>query len=316
MHICKICNYYTDNNSNYHKHMKTVKHLKNVANINNNESQFQKKDRRFPHLCAKNSQNRQKITRKSPILLKCIPKGVPPALKSGDAWNGQKEKTKMYMCEFCKKLYSTNSNFNRHIKTCTNALSVSKNIENVILEKSIDEEDKITMESLLNRIQELENTPRTQTNINITVNAYGQENLNFISDGHIMNLLKSFHHASMIPKLVKDIHCNPAHPENMNVYKPNKKDEYVMIYDGTQWTIGDGKKVIGKMIDDKISFLDDRLYHMTNTIPHFQFGFEKIEDAALDGENRKKWYGQIALDLINNKYALITSGKDPMTAFS
>ena len=48
----------------------------------------------------------------------------------------------------------------------------------------------------------------------------------------------------------------------------------------------------------------------------FQFEFEKIEDASSDGENRKKWYGQIALDLINNKYALITSGKEPTTAFS
>ena len=155
MHICKICNYYTDNNSNYHKHMKTDKHLKKVEKLNNEDIQFQKKDRRFNPLRAKNSQNRQKITRKSPILLTCIPKGVPPLLKSGDAWNGQKEKTKMYLCEFCKKVYSTNSNFNRHIKTCTNTLSVSKKIEDVILEKSIDEEEKITMKSLLNRIEEI-----------------------------------------------------------------------------------------------------------------------------------------------------------------
>ena len=310
MHICKICNYYTDNNSNYHKHIKTTKHIRKVENMKKNEKSVSEKNRQNIPEHSKNSRNRQKITRKSPKLLMCIPDDVPSLLKSTDERNGQKEKTESYLCEFCQNQYSTIFNFNKHIKKCLRAFSVSKKIENNILEKSIDE-DKITMESLLNRIKDLENTPRTQTNINITINAYGQENLNFISDGHIMNLLKSFHHANMIPKLVKDIHCNPAHPENMNVYKPNKKDEYVMIYDGNQWTIGDGKKVIGKMIDDKISFLDDRLYQMTNSIPHFQFEFEKIEDAASDGENRKKWYGQIALDLINNKYSLITSGKEP-----
>ena len=51
---------------------------------------------------------------------------------------------------------------------------------------------------------------------------------------------------------------------------------------------------------------------MSNIIPHFKF--EKIQEAASE-MTMKKWYGQITLDLYNNKNALITSGKETITPF-
>ena len=314
MYSCEICKYFTINNSNYHKHLKTVKHIQKMEKYKNFENSVSEKNHQNIPEHSKIAKKSLKTTKKITKIFQSIPGECSVKLKNGDAWNGQEERTDTYVCNFCQKQYSTIFNFNKHLKKCSDAIEESKKMQNEYLEKSSLDDEKITIESLVSRIKELEDTPRTQTNINITINAYGKENLNFISDKHIVNLLTSLNHANMIPKLVKDIHCNPAHPENMNVYKPNKKDEYVMIFDGHQWTIDDGKKVIGKMINDKVAFLDDRLYNMSNIIPHFKF--EKIQEAASDNDNRKKWYGQITLDLYNNKNALITSGKETITPFA
>ena len=254
---------------------------------------------KFSVICSKNtwrtSEHGWKHGNKHPTFVPLSEK--TKISQNGDAWNGQEERTELYVCKFCQKQYSTIFNFNKHLKKCSDAIEESKKMQNEYLEKSSLDDEKITIESLVSRIKELEDTPRTQTNINITINAYGKENLNFISDKHIVNLLTSLNHANMIPKLVKDIHCNPAHPENMNVYKPNKKDEYVMIFDGHQWTIDDGKKVIGKMINDKVAFLDDRLYNMSNIIPVLNLKkYKKRQMMTIEEMN-----GQITLDLYNNK---------------
>jgi len=211
--------------------------------------------------------------------------------------------TESQTCEFCGKKYSSISNFNRHLKSCPQP---TENVSEY--KKTLDEQyENLKKEYLAlgDRIKELEDNPKTthETNINITINAYGKENLSFLSDNHLRKLIASFNDG-IIPRLVKDIHCNPEHPENMNVYKPNKKDEYVMIFDGNQWMIDNGRKVIGRMIDDKVAFLDHRLYNMS--INGCNIGnFEKLQDAAHDDEKLKKWYGAITIDLYNNKRVLI-----------
>ena len=48
----------------------------------------------------------------------------------------------------------------------------------------------------------------------------------------------------------------------MNIYKPNKKDPFLMLFDGSQWTMEMSKKVIDNLIEGKIDLLDQIVYSM------------------------------------------------------
>ena len=89
-----------------------------------------------------------------------------------------------------------------------------------------------------------------QVNIqNITINGLGKEDVSYITDNPHFNRYM----ISCIRNNVDGIcdymvrkHFNPEHPENHNVRKLNKKDEYMDCYDGKQWKV----KLTRKVLDD------------------------------------------------------------------
>ena len=148
----------------------------------------------------------------------------------------------------------------RHERKCFQRLdlAISNRISRTINSK---------MDEIKNNISEKVTVNQSITNntINITVNAYGKEDLSFLPNSQLFDLLQGLN-ISIIPKLIKDIHCNPKHPENMNLFKPNKKDEYVMVYNGERWKLDQSKKIIDKLIFDKLYFIDNRIEEIPNTL--------------------------------------------------
>ena len=65
------------------------------------------------------------------------------------------------------------------------------------------------------------NNNYTQNNY-IVINAFGSENLKYITNTYISNLINNGPMSS-IPKLLKHIHFHPEHEENHNIQIPNKK---------------------------------------------------------------------------------------------
>ena len=55
-----------------------------------------------------------------------------------------------------------------------------------------------------------------------------------------------------IPSMVKMIHFNPNKPENMNVYIPNIKDKYILIFNGNEWQLKNRSKELNNLIDDNL----------------------------------------------------------------
>ena len=94
----------------------------------------------------------------------------------------------------------------------------------------------------------------------------------------------------------------------MNLFKPNKKDEYLMVYNGERWKLDQSKKVIDQLIFDKLYFIDNRI----EEIPHNIQGdlsiksnlgdkLSKVQDALDDDDEKRKVGEQIVVDLYNNK---------------
>ena len=155
-------------------------------------------------------------------------------------------------------MFSTHSNKLRHEnKYCRN-----KNINNYI--KKIEEENrKIKKEKsfMKKQIEKLwdkvgDNSTHIQ-NYQININNYGNENLKYLNKKFLEKLF-NIPYAS-IPKLIKHIHFNPAHPENHNIKIPNKKDKFALIHKDGKWEFRNKKNVIENMVDNGYNILDCNL---------------------------------------------------------
>ena len=123
------------------------------------------------------------------------------------------------------------------------------------------------VETLLGKVG---NTHIHNQNISIHINSYGNENLEYITSNYLQNLLNIPFGA--IPKLIKDIHFNPNHPENHNIKITNKKLPYMCVYKDNKWIYQDKKEAIDEIVDKGYNLLEDH-YHQTKP---------ELEDKTMD----------------------------------
>ena len=162
--------------------------------------------------------------------------------------NKNKIKTKNFKCKFCNKLYSFKQSLYRHMKTCQVSDVVYDNniIENDVERKIIEikEESKKEINELRKQVEDLVlNNFKNHTiqgnavinNIyNISLNAFGKEETSYISKHFIQQIL-SIEPLKSVPKLLQEIHFNPRHRENHNIFIQNKKCGLVKVFDGDKW---------------------------------------------------------------------------------
>lgn len=165
------------------------------------------------------------------------------------------EKKREYECDFCHKIFSHRNSRNLHLKKCR--------------DRNITEKDKI-IEDLRNQNELLKNTRSMNiqnntitTNNNIIINAFGNENLDYIKKEYIHALIQAGPYAS-IQKLIKHIHFNPNHKENHNIKIPNKRDKYGMVFDGKTWQIKNKKNMITTIADHAYGIIAEHCEDLTN----------------------------------------------------
>jgi len=59
--------------------------------------------------------------------------------------------------------------------------------------------------------------------------------------------------------MIEKVHFNPSKPENMNIYISNIKDKYIMVYDGSNWTLANKKDEIDRQYEEKEMMLEEWL---------------------------------------------------------
>ena len=196
-------------------------------------------------------------------------------------------KGKRFVCEYCNKTYSTNSHMRRHQKKCfkKNELLITnesnkllnlfkKQVEIVQEEKNILKKEILeikkqhtkNIETLLKKVGNKTHIENQQ--INIHINNYGNENLDYISDQYLSNLIKIPYKS--IQKLIKVIHFHPKHPENHNIKITNKKLPYASVWKDNKWHVVDKKEVIKGIVDKSYNIID------SNNTEHQLIGNKKI----------------------------------------
>ena len=171
----------------------------------------------------------------------------------------------------CGKQYKHRQTLYAHRKNCDTYINrpvqEGENIEQAENEK---EEKEVSQEPLLKKIEDLEKklleekvesqkkeidslkkvailenklasatkiTNNTTNNItnnnNITINAFGDEKIDYITLKELIQFCNDKHFC--IPNLIESTHFHPDHPENHNVRLPNKKLKYCQIMRDNKW---------------------------------------------------------------------------------
>jgi hypothetical protein len=196
-------------------------------------------------------------------------------------------------CQYCNKTFTRKDSLTRHLKgRCKKKGTVMNDIENMLVEMTkMKNVMKDSHSIIINNNQKIINN-------NIVVNNFGDENLEYLSDKMIGNLLA--YPKSCIPKLIKQIHFNPNHPENHNIRIKNKKLKYAEVKENNQWKLKHKKTVLDDLVDfgyitleefkdDKDSLDDLLIKGFTKMMNGYNKSkkdiIEKVELEVLNGSN-------------------------------
>ena len=178
---------------------------------------------------------------------------------------------------YCDKTFTRKDSLTRHLKDrCKKKVKVFNDLENMLI-------DMTQMKNLFKDTQSIIiNNNQKIINNNIVVNNFGNENLEYLSDKMIGNLLA--YPKSCIPKLIKQIHFNPDHPENHNIRIKNKKLKYAEVKENNQWKLKHKKTVLDDLVDFGYITLEEFKDDKDNLDELLIKGFSKM----MEGYNKSK----------------------------
>lgn len=173
-------------------------------------------------------------------------------LKFGEVLENDSNKTISYSIfkELKQDMENREAKFKEEIKNQYEKREKMWEIEKMELKKEI--------EKLMEKVGDTHNYHQTFNQNNFILNNFGEENTKYLSKEYMLKLIKMPY--GSIPKLIKDIHFHPKHPENHNLKITNKKLPYIQLYKNSKWTIHDKKEVINNIIDDSFNLIDEH-YH-------------------------------------------------------
>lgn len=197
-----------------------------------------------------------------------------------------------HTCNYCLKNFSRSDNLSRHLdlyckvkkqqdnekekifKSLLEQMEELKKQNNKIIKenKQLRKDNKNLMTKVTHNVNShnITNNHNTQNNTqnniknNVNIVAFGEEDLSYISDKVCKYFLKKGYQS--VPQLIEHIHFNKNKPEYNNVYIPNMRDIYAMIFDGSEWNLGDKKEVIQQLFDDKHFFLENKFDELMGTL--------------------------------------------------
>jgi len=294
---CKCCNFSTKLKSNYTRHLKTQKH--------------------------------QKVTQSYP---KCYPK-LPLQTKKNELAKSEAYSVKpvKHICKYCGKEYKHRPGLSRHIK-----YSCQKNEDedlkelvklmneqlNTINNKLNDSKsDNVRKDQMIKKLTNKLQINNYNTNNVIVTNIlnYKDTDISHLTANDYVRAIQQVNDA--IPTIMKKIHFNPQKPENMNIYIPNMKDKYLLIFNENEWQIKSRSKEVDDLIDDKYYILKewydenlrDRDINENMDQESYKFlkqNFEKF-DANIENDGTKQIIkDEIIMFLYNKRNMIIKNSEE------
>jgi hypothetical protein len=150
----------------------------------------------------------------------------------------------MFSCEYCNKEFSEKYTIAKHMKNCTEN---PENKQKIQVADSIVNNNADTININTNNINS-NNNNNTNYNAYYIVNDFKNTNFSYITDDKTISFMKSCMKA--LPNLIEEIHFNPKHPENHNMYLSNFKEKTAKYKKGDKWLIKNGSEFVDDIIVD------------------------------------------------------------------
>jgi hypothetical protein len=240
---CECCNFTTQLKGNYKQHLATKKHIMNY-NLTIKEKEMEM------------SQNEPKKSQKEPQMSQNEPTDL-------------NLKDKKFHCQYCNEKFNTKPNMRRHeLHRCKKRTQLSlyeklqrsekekkklyKKIEKLMEKGASNVSQRINSDNIN---QNINNTQNNQTSNNITLNCYGSEDLSHITGSVLDKLING--PGTMISKLTELIHFNDKKPENMNMYIPNRRANFIKTYVEDEWKLENKKEKLNDILKRNCGIIDD-----------------------------------------------------------
>jgi len=243
----------------------------------------------------------------------CTKKSAFCTKKSAKYLEKKKKNDKQLKCKYCKKTFSRRFTLNRHLEICKFKINIEekKKIQKLldINEKLLNSQEKLIENQKNNEIK-LEKLQKNITrlkqnkiiNNNITLIAYNKPDLSHLtSKDYIQIMNRGF---NSVPHLIKAIHFNPIKPENKNIYIPNIKNKYVMLWNGEDWELNNGDDILDDLYENNSNILIDKMEEFIDIgdelEPRIIKKFRRFVDKKEEDNVKNKIKEEIKLLLYNN----------------
>lgn len=229
MFFCETCNCYFERNSVFKKHLISLKHAQRLGNNKKHQCQCGKWYMSYSSL----STHRKKCKK---IQAAEEPKKVDFLEEQMNLQKQQYEQEREVLRQQISELMEKYENL-----SCN------------MIEKSRTTNNNNTQIDTQNNTQ----IDTQNNNINININAFGHENLDYIDDAFIKRCINQVYKS--IPSLIEHVHFDPKHPENHNVKITNKKLPHAAVLSkDKEWKLMSKQDVIDNMVDSGYSIIDDK----------------------------------------------------------
>ena len=205
-------------------------------------------------------------------------------------------------CLECNKIFASDKSLKRHILNyCKSYEIINKSdlIQKIYeLKKELNNKD-------LSKLDEININSKNQISVNntvnnITINAYGKEDLSHITEKDYKNIFNKCN--SAIPMLIELVHFNEDKPENTNVYISNMKSQYAYVYDGKKWILKNKNELIDDIYDNKCIILLEKYDDLKNILNDQTIRmFEHFKTKYDTDDMKENVLNRIELVLYNNR---------------
>lgn len=235
-------------------------------------------------------------------------------------------------CAYCNYMFSRKDALRRHLKDrCKTKIQMERDKEKhyqILLEnkklgngfmKDINNSANIKNSDMYSHnVTNSHNfSNNTVNNINNTINniklvPFGREDLSYIPDKKSMGLIKTGFQS--IPNTADYVHFNPNTPQFHNIYIPNKKEPYAMVYDGKGWKLMDLDNTLSQLYGDTLDYLKEKFKEFDGSLDDFaKKKFGKFLEYADDEEQISIIKDRLRLLIYNNKDIPIQTRKSLKT---
>ena len=303
-YYCVACEYKCKRKYDFEKHKKTKKH-ETLAKISLTKMEISQK-------LAKNDKKVVKISQKL---------AKNEKIKTSN--------TEIYPCPYCQKVYKHKSSRCKHIKySCkknkdedlqelarllnlqkenydSNMMVMQKQIEFLTKKLEIKNMKNINYNDNKMHIDNFTNNTIQQYQFNIL--NHEDTDYSFLTDKDFIKCIKTCNNC--VKSLIENVHFNISHPENMNIYIPSIKTDYLMIYRDNNWSIVDRKKHIDLLYELNEVHLENWYDECKNKYP----GIIKSFNRYLCNKESSEILNQVKKEIIRllyNNRQLVLKNKD------